>query len=266
MKYREWELETHQAIAKAIVNCFSSSRLGGWQENYITTVVLQAIEAVGCELAWEDCEQRVKWEAYKLSGSAETQFGDIALMVKVRLAHDCYIDGVAFYEAKRQYYDKSSGKAIGFTSLRADQLSRLSKATHASQIILYDMDLNDDDRMAFVSAVPTVFAERLADADVVPRTGRLIHRYGVPWVRALGSNLRGFGLDTRPEAVEAIRQAAEFGQAPFAIVNVGVGMIKGLEPELDAYCSQLDRYERWIGHGIEPDVTVPRNDGPGLEP
>lgn len=253
MKYQDWIARANVAINQAVATCFNNYRLGGWNENHITTEVLAAVERIGREIDWEDRPQKVKWEAHKLSGTKEYTFGDIAVLARVWLTGERYLDGVAFYEAKRQYFGKS-GTATGFSSINLEQLSRIGAKTNSSHVVLYDADAEKN--QVCVTAVPTAFVQELAAANLVPVTGRLIHRYGNIWVTSLGDNLRGFGLDFRREAVAAVKSAAASEDAPLVILSLGIAMNKMLEPVLDRYCTSLSHYEPWfvesVDHGHRP--------------
>lgn len=243
MEYIEWLIEVTKAVNTEIVNSHASEKHGGWSENYITTRVLGAIENFGTELAWEELNQKIIWEGFKLVGKKETQFGDIAVLVRVQLLSDRFIEGVAFYEAKRQYFD-SSGKVEGFKAARDDQFARLSKASNASNVLLYDVDPKE--KLACATSVPTAMMTELAAAEYVTIAGRAVHRYGESWLSFLGANLKGYGLDFSSKSVEAIKKLSNSTDAPFAIMNVAVGK-NGQNPILNSYFSKLPNYERAWG-------------------
>lgn len=256
MKFHNWLHQCNEDINQAIAICFNNRHIGGWQENHITTQVLEAVEKIGKEFDWEEYPQRVRWEAYKLNGNLEHAFGDIALFARVWLSEDRFLDGVAFYEAKRQYY-KETGEPAGFSSVKKEQLSRLSSSTHASQVLFYDADAEKS--QVCVTSVPTVFVKELAEVDLVATSGRLIHRYGNSWIISLGNNFRGFGLDFRPESIAAVKSAAESHDAPSVILNIGVGMTHLIEPKLDTYCASLNQYEAWLVPNVEESPSQSPN-------
>lgn len=256
-----WLQKANAAVNSAVADCFYNSQIGGWNENHITTQVLDALQKIGTELAWTDQAQNIRWEGYKFTGIQETNFGDIALIVRVWLTSQEYIDGVAYYEAKRQFFN-NKGTAVGFKSIDAAQLSRIGTSTHASHLLLYDV--GQPKGHVNITAVPTRFAEELAKGVLARASGRIMHRYGLQWIRTLGNNFRGFGLDFSPAAVSAIRSMSKSAQAPFALLNIAIGMMNIPEPQLDQYCESLANYQRTWGVTSTPpaeDEIVSRTDG-----
>ena len=154
LDFNSWMQDADRCINSAIAECFNSRQIGGWQENYITTQILKGLVSIGVEFEWKQYGQRIKWEVYKLAGNLERSNGDIGLLVNVRLSGDNFVKGVAFYEAKKQYFDPE-GKAIGLKSINVDQLSRVREATHASSVLFYDVDLSEG--RACATSVPAVF-------------------------------------------------------------------------------------------------------------
>jgi hypothetical protein len=194
-------------------------------------------------MTWNDLAQKLVWEGFKLTGKNETQFGDIAILVRVQLLSDRYIEGVAFYEAKRQYFDVH-GKPEGFKAATNEQFLRISKASNASNVLLYDVDPHE--KRACATSVPTSFMHELVAAAHIEYAGRTLHRYGENWLHFLGENLKGFGLDFSSKSVQSIKKLATSAEAPFAIMNVAIGKI-GQEPVLDPYFSALPNYEKAWG-------------------
>lgn len=168
MNYQDWLQKANNQINNALATCFNNHHLGGWSENHITTQVMESIECLGLELDWADKPQKVRWEGFKLKSKSETSFGDIAVIVKVWITGDRYVEGVAFYEAKRQFFD-DAWKAKGFSTIKQEQLCRISSITHASNVLLYDVD--KEERRAYASSVPTVFVNELASAKLAASSG-----------------------------------------------------------------------------------------------
>jgi hypothetical protein len=243
MKHRKWIECAYLATSKTLQLCYNQLNIDGWSENYITTRLLESIGNLGLEIDWEDKPQRVKWEGFKLKGKAENQYGDIALLVRVWLTGDRYIDGVAFYEAKRQYFNENN-VPVGFTSIKQEQLSRIQSKTHASSILLYDIDRTKETAVA--TAVPTIFVEQLEKSNLARSSCRLLHHYGEPWVKSLSNNFIGLSLDFRQGAVDSIRDMVKSTIKPSFILNASVGMTQLLEPKLDDSFKESEFYENWI--------------------
>ncbi|ALO44901.1 hypothetical protein [Pseudohongiella spirulinae] len=255
LNFNSWMQDADRCINSAIAECFNSGQIGGWQENHITTEILKGLVGIGVEFEWEQYAQRIKWEAYKLAGNLEHSNGDIGLLVNVRLSGETFVKGVAFYEAKKQYFDPA-GKAIGFKSINVDQLSRIRDATHASSVLFYDVDISES--RACATSVQAVFVHELAKGDLLKFSCRLVTHYGCFWVYSLGQNFRGFGLDHSEEAVKALEEYAASKYAPSVLLNVGVGMTSILEPVLDGFCASLDNYEQVLAKQTEsPDPEEP---------
>lgn len=259
MKYYEWLEKANDKIEQALVDCFNDYHLDGWSENHITTQVMRSIESLGLEIDWADKRQKVKWEGFKLKGKAETSFGDIAVIVKVWVTSDRFVDGVAFYEAKRQFFD-DNWKPKGFSSIKLEQLSNIISKTHASNVLLYDVDL--DENRACASSVPTAFVSELAKAKLASNSGRFLHSYGEYWVEALGSNLLGLHLDFRKESVDEVKKLTKSMERPLVILNAAVAKSNAWQPTLDNSFIDENIYENWIKID-EPDPVVnkPRNSG-----
>lgn len=257
--FNAWIQKANKSINHSIADCFNTAQRGGWQENHITTQILNSLMALGIELDWEQYAQRTKWEAYKLAGSMEYSNGDIGLIVNIKLSGDTFIKGVAFYEAKKQYFDEKG--PIGFKAIKSDQLDRIRLKTHASSVLFYDVEV--DKQQACATSVPTVFVKELAKKGLLEHSCRVVLNYGNFWILSLGDNLRGFSLDYQEESVKALEDYVRTAYAPSVLLNVGVDMINILEPELDGYCSSLDNYERIATEYDESlDPSPPKDDGP----
>ncbi len=261
MKFYDWLNQANRNIDNTLVSCINNSHIDAWSENHITTQVLESLETLGLDLDWEDKPQKVKWEGFKLKGKVETAFGDIALIVKVWITSDRYIEGVAFYEAKRQFFDEKL-KVIGFTSIKQDQLSRINSNTYASNVLLYDVDIEEG--RARATSVPIAFVDELAKAKLASSSGRLLHQYGDLWVKAIGNNFLGMNLDFQKESVDKVRESMNTEDRPFVILNAAVAMTSLLEPKLDdSFINKAD-YEKWIKPD-EPKPEIknkPRDNGP----
>ena len=249
-----WLKDVNSRVQAAIIQCFKNASIGGWQENHITTEVIEAISTAGTDLSWSNCPQRAQWQAYKLSGHYETDYGDIAILVKVWLTPSKYVEGVAFYEAKKQYF--KNGVATGFRALKADQLSKITRNTSASQVILYD---SCGGQGPCVSAIPTSFAHAFSDAGMDGINGNILHQYGRPWIVALGNNFRGFELDYSARAVDTIKQLAKQNKLPF-VINAEAAALPNIDLELGELPSFLTGYSQIAG-----DAPIPAS-GPTRSP
>lgn len=228
--FHEWMALANQVIRGEIFNALSSTAIGGWTENHITTQVLKELTKLGAEIDWRDYPQKVNWKAYKYTGAAETTYGDMAIFVRVYLDRGVHIDGVAYYEAKRQYFN-ASGKPIGYLSIDLEQMQVISDSTYASHVVLYDIVSGN---AGSAKAIPTPFVRKILEARKAAGHSMTLdaslRTYGLLWVERLGNNLLGFDLDFREEAVLAVRNFVR-ERPGVAVINAGVAMNKFLAPD-----------------------------------
>lgn len=105
------------------------------------------------------------------------------------------MDGVAFHEAKRQYFDDDD-KPRGFMALEREQIDRISTSSATARVLLYDWDRANDRGIA--GSVPARLALAAVEAGV--HGGRLLLQLARPWIQDLSNALRGFDLDHRAKA------------------------------------------------------------------
>jgi len=251
----EWVINAHKAIVKELSDSFQNQQQDSWSENYITTRMLIALLSFGQDIKWTSMSQRIKWDSFKLKGAKETALGDIAFFIKIMLTSELYLEGVVFYEAKRQYYNEKYDP-LGFNSIKLDQLVRIQEVTNASNILLYDVDIKRESAGAF--SLPTVFVEKLISEAPLAVPGRILTRYGNPWVKSLSENLSGFGLDYSPDAVNKMKEIIKSSEQPLHVINASTSMLGIIEPELDSSFIPMDSYENLISPP-SPDPTISRS-------
>lgn len=250
----EWLRKANNVILKELAESFNNKKQDSWSENYITTRVLLALLDIGQDIKWTSMSQRVKWDSFKLKGTRETELGDIAFFVKIMLTSEVYLDGVVFYEAKRQYYDEKK-RAIGFSSIKLEQLTRIKKTTNASNVLLYDVDIENKCAGAF--SLPTIFVEKIISEAPLSVPQRALTRYSNSWVKSLAENISGFGLDYSEDAVHKMKELLGSSEQPLHIINASTSMQDIIEPELDNSFIPLDIYENLILPPT-PSPTTPR--------
>lgn len=251
------------ATLLAIASCYNEHNTDGWNENIITNRVLGALEKLGLELNWTDKAQKVKWEGYKLRGKAETLYGDIALIVKIQLTENTFIEGVAFYEAKRQYFQNKE-TPTGFKSIKRGQLSTIGKSTHAANILLYDV--HSSTGKGFASSVPIEFITSLLAQGGSLAFDRTLHKYGHLWIRSIANNFIGLNLDYRDTAVSNIKKSVKSLRRPAFVLNVAIAMAELSEPQLDSSFMTSTDYDHFIkSETYQPSHDKNLNDdGPGF--
>jgi len=111
-----------------------------WDENYITRSLLKVLRT-----EFKDIEIRslnypihiLHGGAYKLTGTQERDFGDIAIIFLFRLISGKEFYGCAFLEAKKR--DMNSPK---FPAVKTKQLQRILSSAGTARLLLYDTDLS----------------------------------------------------------------------------------------------------------------------------
>lgn len=169
--------------------------LGEWQENAISTALLKTCEGIGTQIA-RTTSSVSHWRALKLSGQLEEERGDIAIVVTIGLTKGPDITGVAYYEAKRQYFDPDNGDVQGFKQLDPEQLKRISSATHAARVLFYDYSPKNSEGIALVLPIPIVLAYLGKNPPVITgANARDCLGQSLRWQDQLYRNLLGYDLD-----------------------------------------------------------------------
>lgn len=108
-----------------------------WNEDHITFKLLDELNNAlsSVELQGEDFRKRIEWESYKLRGSYETNFGDIAIVVNISYRDGTSLEGVAFLEAKKRDWRKTT-----FSAMNKTQLKRILKHAPRAHYLLYDYE------------------------------------------------------------------------------------------------------------------------------
>jgi hypothetical protein len=249
MAFHDWANRKQDEIDQAVLACFRNAANGGWQENTISATVLEALgDAQEC--AWEDRTQRVSWQTCKLAGKTETERGDIAIRVRVHLSPKTWFDGVAFYEAKRAFYD-DAGNYV-FASIDAAQLDRMHAFSFGeSNVLLYQILTGAQQPQAHcgdAQVIPLSFLRALKKSNLVPHHS--LRHLGEPFMEILMRHLMGFHLDTRDEALQAFDE----GLGRFAyVITAETDMTQKM---------RLNPSQRWNLR----DLYVPLDAGPRAVP
>ena len=252
---KDWITSAHNEIIKELSDSFQKQQQDSWSENYITTRILIALLGLGQDIKWASMSQRIKCDSFKLKGSKETELGDIAFFIKIMLTSELYLEGVVFYEAKKQYYDEKYNP-LGFKSIKLEQLTRIQEITSASNILLYDVDIIKRSAGAF--SLPTIFVEKIISEAPLSVPKRALTLYGNLWVKSLSENFSGFGLDYSPDAVNKMKEIIKSSEQPLHVINASTSMLGVIEPELDNSFIPMDSYENLIPTP-SPDPTISRS-------
>jgi hypothetical protein len=108
-----------------------------WDEDFITLNLLRDLRRSlsGAEFIGSDRRSSIKWQPYKLKGTHETNFGDIALVININYKDGTELHGVAFLEAKKRDWRRTS-----FGSMKIPQAKKILKNAPRSQYLLYDYE------------------------------------------------------------------------------------------------------------------------------
>jgi hypothetical protein len=108
-----------------------------WNEDYITFKLLSELNSTlsSVDLEGKNFRQSIEWESYKLRGSYETNFGDIAIIVNISYRDGTGLEGVAFLEAKRRDWRKTT-----FSAMNKTQLKRILRHAPRAHYLLYDYE------------------------------------------------------------------------------------------------------------------------------
>lgn len=108
-----------------------------WDEDFITLNLLRDLRNAlsGIKLVGRDRKSDINWQAYKLKGTYENNFGDIALVVNINYNDGTDLHGAAFLEAKKRDWRKTT-----FSAMKIPQAKRILKHAPRSQYLLYDYE------------------------------------------------------------------------------------------------------------------------------
>ncbi len=135
MKMEVFELTKH--LEERIDSTIKGISIYEWNENFITDRLLSDFRKSlsSIQLEGKDYRKNINWEIYKLSGTCETKFGDIALVVNLSFKDGTSLNGAAFLEAKKRDWRKTTFKAMNIP-----QLKRIIKHAPRANYLLYDYE------------------------------------------------------------------------------------------------------------------------------
>jgi len=232
IRFSTWKQNAYDAASRVIVAQHQNAIAGGWREDMITFALLVQLESLGTSLIWPEYGQRVTWRGLKYVGGLEQRFGDIAVFVQLRLNEHVSVEGVAYYEAKKQYFTPE-GERLGFRSLKLQQLTEIQENTHASHVLLYDIGRTQTGFQGAAQTLPTSLVVALMRDRTSGRKTRHIgndlYSHCRTWIDALGNNLRGFELDFSPAGVQSVRENV-LRHLAVTVIEASVSRALELEP------------------------------------
>lgn len=133
-------------LDKIINESISSIPMHSWNEDHITYTMLASLNTALSSIVLNgyDFRRRIDWEAYKLRGTYEQYFGDIAILVSINYKDGTNLEGVTFLEAKKRDWRKTT-----FSAMKTDQCKRILDHAPRAHYLLYDYE----DITGFANAV-----------------------------------------------------------------------------------------------------------------
>jgi len=127
-----------QKLENTITENVKNNFPNDWDEDFITRNIIKDFRNnynhITIENQYDDIT-KINWSGYKLKGTPEKLFGDIALLFNIMYQDGTNIEGVAFIEAKKRYKN-----TVNFNSIKFPQTRRiLSNAPH-SMTLFYDYE------------------------------------------------------------------------------------------------------------------------------
>lgn len=244
MNYSEYFHHLEQAITEAIRDCFPYD----WEENHITFSITKGLFKKNqvVSLTGLDRPFKILWDARKLRRPVETDFGDVAVLIRLITWAGETIEGVGLLEAKRRDAGKNT-----FSATKLKQLKQIVSKAPSARLMLYDYDnvsscmdnwaVQFEDhfyRRQYGSAQPYTHCVCLP-IGVAIQQGKFtteLHKFGVPLsYQLVGRYFRGFDLELDPSAVAAVKGNAlkHGGARTLLLVGVSTGIAEPTLPEVN---------------------------------
>src|SRR5439155_19594168 len=108
-----------------------------WDEHHLTFSIVDTLgrNAKSIELTGLDRPFKIAWDARKLRLPKEADFGDMAVVVKLKTWAGETLEGVGLLEAKRRDLHGSNCPAA-----KTSQLKRILRKAPSANLLLYDYD------------------------------------------------------------------------------------------------------------------------------
>jgi hypothetical protein len=131
LSFEEWLLRTEELISGAIAEI----RKQHWKEDYASMKWMDALRTSLPHVEITDLGRpyAMAWDAMKLDGRRETNYGDVGVFVRIDYPNGVQVEGIGFIEAKRIYpalevYDQ----------LDHEQLTRMVNKVRYHRLGLYE--------------------------------------------------------------------------------------------------------------------------------
>jgi len=123
-----------QELEQRIQDEIEDSLPSNWDEDYITRRILVSLgKMTFSQIKFFNSHNNVFILPFKLTGSTETNFGDIAIVLDIEFKDGDKLKGVAFLEAKKFYEQHNSYHKVDIS-----QLQRIYDNAPSSKLLLYN--------------------------------------------------------------------------------------------------------------------------------
>lgn len=232
-----------------------------WDEDFITLNLLRDIrsELSGSRFTGRDSRSSIDWQIYKLKGTFENNYGDIALVVNINYKDGTSINGAAFLEAKKRDWRKTT-----FSAMNTPQAKRILKNAPRSQYLLYDYEeiTNFLNGSLYLEEISPFYHKRRLQVSFAPVTravciplnlavatafkDTILYRHGVPLSQMLSTRyFQGLDLEFDDQAKQiATGFLTKFGLPKYVVkVDISTNEVDGKDQDLrvnQQYYMQLD--------------------------
>ena len=208
----DWHKAVNCTISNALIKCYPRD----WKdEDYLTRSILSALRDEHSNVVIEkdiiSKNSKCQWDIYKNTKEhgLEQKHGDIGVLVQLLFDHGKVLEGVAFLEAKRIYFDQNDDSKSKFSALNKSQLKRYCSNSSFHRTVFYDCLKTGEELVATSLTLPT---RHLLTID---KDNRDIYPYCEYLSYCLTNRyLRGYELDFDPDMVKTAKG--------FLAVNGGV--------------------------------------------
>lgn len=250
MDYNDFQSRIERSITEIIRKCHPAA----WDENHITFSLVQGLfERHKIEtIEGLDRPFKIIWDFRKLRRPEETDFGDIAVLVKLTTWANETIEGVGLLEAKRRKLGGGS-----FEAATTSQLRQIHSKSASAQLLLYDYEsvsscmdnclgLNADhyyNRRGYPGGLHTHCVSIPISTAI--RQGKYttdLHKFGVPLSYQLSARyFRGFDLEMDVKTLSAVKGNVDKhgGARTIVLVGISTGSAEPTLPEVNN-----ERYSR----------------------
>lgn len=250
MDYNDFQVRLERTISEVIRTCHPAT----WDENHITySLVDHLFKRHKVEnIEGFDRPFKIIWDFRKLRRPEETDFGDIAVLVRLTTWASETIEGVGLLEAKRRDLGRSS-----FSAAKKSQLKHILGKAPSAQLLLYDyenvtscmdncLSLAERHYYSYRTYPSGLFTHCVSvPIGVALQCGKYntdLHKFGVPLSYQLCARyFHGFDLETNTQTLAAVKGnvANHGGARVIVLVGISTGNDDPALPEVND-----DRYGR----------------------